>query len=59
MYTTIKQVRQAFWLSRNWEGFQGWDCRSYPNDIDGSFCLFVGLSRLVGDISDQLTDITL
>lgn len=59
MYTTINQIRRAFWLFREWKGFKDWDCREYPEDVQQSFDLFIGLSRRLGDISDQLTDITL
>jgi hypothetical protein len=59
MYATERQVRQAFWLSREWKGFQGWDCRSYPEDIHEAFNKFVADSRLCCEISDQLTNITL
>lgn len=41
MYTSINQIRRAFWLSRSWEGFQGWDCRSYPESVQNAFKSFL------------------
>lgn len=58
MYTTIRQVRHAFWLSRapRWSGFQGWQAKDsdYSPDIQADFRAFVGGLRQNCEIPELL-----
>lgn len=56
MYTTINQVRRAFWLSRNWSGFQGWQYSGpdYKPEVHVDFRVFVGSLRQNCEIPELL-----
>jgi len=58
MYTTINQVRRAFWLSRQWSGFSGWTSthNDYNPDIRFDFSVFVESMNRDGFISDKLAN---